>query len=936
MYGYDRKSEYTRLRAVAELGKKLYDKLISPTMQNYGTKSKGERLSDVKQLQLLDALAQLHAAVAHDGKTWQQYPYDMLARIAMVGKDTDEERRAAAFALCSSWEITAAMLSYADKMRRLYDTCCRKLAKEQKAKQQGNLPDAAQEDQAEDGPDAIDRMLRDKEALQNFAELQAELDRQRKENRFRVTYDVFDQKISFNERIARWQEDDSLLHQPENSGHVALPEMFYSDTVQRYTPDDKWMDLAVFSCMLYRHLKAMGVTAQKLEEKDNRCKAHDYWVLAGGGEGFGLYQRRVQPESFFKHVKEAADALKSPPVRLVAVNDVWMAWMSPAAYRAFEAAEEAAAKQQAPDAPEMNLPDIKLDEPLTDNDAQEYEAWKKRCADALGRWTKVTRQPAQMMYTEADPHTGVQRSYLHTVDDGGLSAATALHDALAEMKKKSQLSAAKEDLLYRVFSASESQGAEIWQSADETVKNGWITCAADYLQKAANKPETEGKTVGCDLRMMGSAKNWKENAARLLLGYLAWCNSLQYACGMDEISEKPATALAGAFAEDSEGKQYQAYCQAVANGNQQLQIGMSIDGQLKLALCSRAETAAVEAHKSILHSLLQDVQEQSQWQPNGQEYQAEQLNRLFADISAYLLAADKLHGKIDLESVLLRDTKNRLANDAKAVFMLVLQWWLHRGAGHALKKCTLMPDANGAALTCAERKGQQLTPFSGDTDARAFVAYMADISKRRILRALKVSKAKADSGVCYQACLSSVSGKISDEEQTVLDAVMLQAGKDTLPDAAAYKERLAALDCRAINSLLEKGINVLRENGGAAYGSAQLIRLPSDNLSANDRLLRFLLPVLLYKLAGGQKLLHEEKFTLAAEGDSGTGAGQCLALQMQELSGLRAYLEYLYARVKQTNVKYEMTLQWNDGLYTGEIVNKSGKIRKDKKAGPAA
>ena len=86
----------------------------------------------------------------------------------------------------------------------------------------------------------------------------------------------------------------------------------------------------------------------------------------------------------------------------------------------------------------------------------------------------------------------------------------------------------------------------------------------------------------------------------------------------------------------------------------------------------------------------------------------------------------------------------------------------------------------------------------------------------------------------------------------------------------------------------------------------------------------------------GQKLLHEGKFTLAADEDCCKNGEKCLALQMQELSELRAYLEYLYARVKQTNVKYEMTLQWNDGLYTGEIVNKSGKIRKDKKAGPAA
>ena len=89
-------------------------------------------------------------------------------------------------------------------------------------------------------------------------------------------------------------------------------------------------------------------------------------------------------------------------------------------------------------------------------------------------------------------------------------------------------------------------------------------------------------------------------------------------------------------------------------------------------------------------------------------------------------------------------------------------------------------------------------------------------------------------------------------------------------------------------------------------------------------LIRSRLILLLYRLAENNSL-YEGALVLTQQDKILTADGDEIALTLTDadMSGYCAFLERLYVRRTQKNVKYALTLRRENGIYVGEIINTS-------------
>lgn len=691
---------------------------------------------------LLEKIRSIRNTLPLDGSVWEARPYDLLTHSSgdEGGVCRESATESLAYARAHQWEQLRAFFAFEDdflrnvrvEAARRYRSGELQAARKAKAMQafMPKLEGEALSDCLRTPADALDK------ALEQLEQAPAR----------RASYDVFDNMISYAERIARWQED--VLDDGEADGCVCIP----LELKSRYDGQtSRLFELTLFCAMLYRHLRRRGVTAEQLT-------GHDYWRLPGGKLGFGAYQQACTAETFFSRVQKAVRELKEPPVQLLAVNGEWMANMARWLFEAFEKAGQQRAQQQPPQL---------VKAPVRRGGGEEAQA-------LLAAYIRMLNgRPA---VTDIEYH----QDFLAVKDDGGTLAAATLRAELSRESRSGSEAAKEQDPVFLMFRD------KVWRALDAEAWNEcWYQMGSILLRRAKEKltakegeKPPESASLSEPLKWVRVANNWVERTAALMLAYL---------CSMDDVvtfrigakAENPGESIR-AVAEplvqrDAEGKRFAEFCSSFAKTEVSARLSIRLkqeDGSFLITAKLDAECLPLNAQEQ---ALLEDV-----FAYHVTPEQAEALNRLFA--RAWRLLGDKppkLCG--ELEKLCRAGETNR--QSLWSYLQTVLLWYSVR---HMNKKTAAVPQ----------------NPFCAE-EIPDFTRFCQHLSRHWVRWKLKKMEAAAEPGQLVSVTLEQASkGNMLDA--TDAEAAILTAYLDENADTPC-----PASDAAAHLSLLNKGFSYL-------------------------------------------------------------------------------------------------------------------------------
>lgn len=283
MYGFHEAAERAQVKAAAEdFLKHISQKADGSPLDRMKTYMADllENGAEEKRRSFYEKLSELHEGLLYDGTELQQRPFDLLGSTAQADREE-------LFSLLQSWELLTIAFRMLDKK-----------------------PESEEEWNA---------------ALQAVQVAVARYEKQQLP--MRKGLDVYDQQISYYERMAR-NRNVALPREKK----VVIPYPLYS----RFRSAEKnsgWMDAVLFCVMACRYLSALGVTEERLQKED-------YWSLPGGKSGFGIYQDRETAGTFFAHVIRflKPESWEKPPAKVITYNNILMLWIDPEIFGCCESA----------------------------------------------------------------------------------------------------------------------------------------------------------------------------------------------------------------------------------------------------------------------------------------------------------------------------------------------------------------------------------------------------------------------------------------------------------------------------------------------------------------------------------------------------------------------------------------------------------------------
>lgn len=408
-----------------------------------------EKGSEEKREGFYKKLSELHEGLLYDGTELQQRPFDLLGSTA--SKDKEE-----LFSLLQSWELLTIAFRLLDKK-----------------------PESGEEWSA---------------ALQAVQAAVTHYEKQQLP--MRKGLDVFDQQISYYERIAR----NRKATLPEEK-KVVIPYELYS----RFRSAEKnrgWMDAVLFCVMACRYLSTLGVTKERLQKED-------YWSLPGGKGGFGIYQSRVTAGTFFERVLRflKPESWEKPPAKVITYNNVLMLWIDP---EYFGYCEEAARREKPEDGQTAGVT---------------VDAEGNLFADDDG-----TRETTERIYQALEQYDELEKEKTGSTPEKLFLRKTGNRELWKKAVERDRYTEWKKDYL-----------------------DAFLVGLDQELTHDENKKQRRRKA---DVKIMGSAKGAKKNAPRLLIGYLLFRQKERTWSGTGEALWM---ALEKAIKEDADGTWYGSY-----------------------------------------------------------------------------------------------------------------------------------------------------------------------------------------------------------------------------------------------------------------------------------------------------------------------------------------------------------------------------------------
>ena len=493
MYGYNELGEAARLLEMARSARGL----LREARADGG---------DPERLHLLAGLHALRLSACYCDTAWTQRPVDLLANVQLpddgeeaeitdcLPEGADEARTAAlrrAYARLLCLETLDCLMQF---LRRMDDRL--------------KWLETAEADQL---PVRLHAAL-----AVGWAELEhmlAETERRRGE---RMRLDVFDQQISYPERIAR----AAGTHLGQQVC-VRIP----GQCIENFGAHP---ELLLLLAVMYRRLKAQGVTRAQLQAGE------DFWEIPGGAKGLGVYAPGITPDTFQARVIRVLDLLgANAPVQIVKFNDVYMARIRPDVFEWFEKANENAAEEAA------EALSAAAEFPRSQGDTEEarlLDAWR------LYLDAKHARAQAQgeAQRTEHDGHIDIVLT-----DDGAYEAFAELENicrARTQARRPARRGEKQREGMFRLFMPDAEPTAQLWVETQAQR----LAMAADAVRgwQALKAQKSFGKPLGL---MNNYSAGWEDRVKKLLLGYLCACSAEDgFAAECDELPAAAAAALAGA------------------------------------------------------------------------------------------------------------------------------------------------------------------------------------------------------------------------------------------------------------------------------------------------------------------------------------------------------------------------------------------------------
>ncbi len=673
MYGYNHTAEYERLRNAAEQGEKLIREILQVHSGNVG--GENPAFSAWEILRLATLILDIRRTVTHDGSGWEQRPIDMLARshIDVEGEpseyakeylNTKEKKFQLALDRCKCWEETCLLFQFekdfSDRMEK----------REKNKKMEGTLKKQSEQVlKCAEGP--MKKLFSDMKNLRS---------KQKKE---RITYDIFDNAISYTERIARWQEDtvwglsglrDSYAAEDECS-IVTIPDRLYIDLIGKQIEQDgnsakvqPLIRLSEFCAMLYRHLKGMGVTKDDLSARQgNNTLITDYWALPGKS-AFGSYQNDVQADSFFDSVEKLIRSMDNSPVRLLKINDRWMAWMDRNLFLAFKNCEETIANtHENEEAKSREKADERVcsrsDDPkyifLSEEEKFEYWLSKYRGVQKKRAYTIPVYERAAL----CGENLNEGRKCLTVADDGSYLPCASINAYISDLYRQETGKAKDPEMeWFSLFKkkGSQSPSGRMWTESGIGKRTEWLKQAIDVFKEENDIIKLkDGKTIAFPLRMIKDnqyGKTVKRNSSCLLIGFCCYVNHDPKCVLLDpDVINQNTFTDAGAEA-------FQQYCNDAESGKLQLYVARTDKKKLYVT------TAEIdEEERELLRSVLKEAD-------TGAEFGTpEKYNHLFEKALALAKPIHDLKGKCSVEYLNQWKSGNDLAN-LKSFAQRVLYW----------------------------------------------------------------------------------------------------------------------------------------------------------------------------------------------------------------------------------------------------------------------
>lgn len=543
MYGYAEGKEIALYRrAVGQLAQlDSLRRALEAALQN------GSDLADCTARLLLQ-IRSIRGTLPVDAGVWESRPYDLLtvqSGDGCVSAGNVETSRP--FERARDWEKLLAFFAFEDQFRRTLDARAeriRRSRKWEKKKQDDFLPDAlaglTQEDLAVFLGDALRSLER---ALSRIDPVPPH----------RRKYDIFDNAISYTERIARWQE----YAVPGSDDIICIPDAFCRKYGSLPGPRGEsagtpcFFELLMFTTMFFRHLQRIGVTQDML--------AGDYWHIPGGMRGLGAYQRSCTPETFFARVQKSIDcfdaASADPPVRLIALNGEWMASMDPEVFKAFSDACAAYSRLGSDAAGcAAEAPQGEAEAPAACDGQSPFALY----LDAL--FPRPTR-------AEIRKYDG----FLALRSDGGLAPAFTLSEAFGPSRPVSEARPAVCQMLLD----------HSWHKQDEAEWNRFWIIAENWLRTTAARM-LEQKTGKKSITL-----NWTRNAnslgvrsSQLVLGYLCRLEAQDLSFDIAEKADDARTAgfckTANRLLKNDSGARFDAYYDDITNKQLRASLLLSV------------------------------------------------------------------------------------------------------------------------------------------------------------------------------------------------------------------------------------------------------------------------------------------------------------------------------------------------------------------------
>lgn len=735
MYGYNHSEEYERLKTAAQEGAKLLDEIRPEKMTS------GFSLDAWKVLRLMTKICRIRKLVPNDG-SWQQRPIDMLARshpdIIKTKENepenpSDEAKKVfnkaehrLALDKCIQWEQTQQLFDFETAFRRAIKDAGKSKSS---AASKKNAGQENQDNQSLTEPQVVSCA---KEAWKDFCKALQNLEKQQKSNR--LSYDIFDNSISYTERIARWQEDTvwALPGLSENAAVqniVCIPDMYstYADNIRNLRDLDAFISFSLFCAMLYRHLKGIGVETKDLKLAENEKYAANYWFIPAKS-AFGSYQNRVLPDSFFDQVKSCLEKMNNPPVRLISINSRWLAWMNQDLFNKFEAAEKEEAQPQSATSPQPVSP-----LQSAENGGNNGNNWLQAYQDAekdeknlkdFSSWLKAYEAEQESEYcnipkVDEKKITDREENYFAVCDQGGYDTSIAISQhihSIYEQKSEKEIAASP----YGWTSLFKKMGSQLpspqaWYLAKKETRIAWLNEAKEKLE---NDPIIESLLRGKKIALItNDSKNCDFRAAALMVGLYCFANGCQNIVPLNLASSDTSKF------ETLGEKNFEEYCRNIDSRNYYLFIVRNNDKKLSYAaLLTKEESSQIRAILSA----------------SPLSGKLDHYNALYQKAYDLLTYADKLDGKCDADHLPTWKDENSL--DGLQAFVLRVRFW---------REVRASQDSDN--------------PFSTESDLEDFQLVNSLLKKKRIKQRLVVRK--------NQPNLQKIHTKFTETEESLISAL---------------------------------------------------------------------------------------------------------------------------------------------------------------------